>query len=278
MKTIPVSLIVATLLTPAAVSAQTEGGESGSSHRGEDGKRGGQPAFMEAWKAADKDSDGSLSETEFSGLPRIQGIPEEKRVNLFKRLDKNTDGKLDRQELGQMGRGHDGQGPPMQRLWELDADRSGGVSFEEFKAGRVHAKFDPEKQQALFRRLDSNGDGVITPADRPKPPFKRDGQRPQQKRDGERPQQKRGPGGQSDGLRMEPRQMIGQLDQNQDGMLSFGEFRIGPAVKDLTEDEQEERFEALDKDHDLKISAKDFPSPTQRDGAKRPGTPPADVE
>ncbi len=276
MKTIPVSLIVAALLARVVLSAQTEGGTPAPPRGGGDGKRGGQRPFVEAWKAADKDSDGSLSETEFSGLPRIQGIPGEKRVNLFKRLDKNTDGKLDRQELGQMGRGHDGQGPPMQRLWELDADRSGGVSFEEFKVGRVHAKLDPEKQQAVFRRLDSNGDGIITPADRPEPPFKRDGEKPQH--DGDKSQQKRSPGGQSDGLRTEPRQMIRQLDENKDGTLSFEEFRVGPAVKDLTEDEQEERFEALDKDHDLKISAKDFPTPTPREGSKRPETPPAMVD
>jgi Ca2+-binding EF-hand superfamily protein len=269
MKTIPVSLIVATLLVPVVVSAQTRGGSSGPLHGGGDGKRDGPRPFLEAWKAADTDSDGSLSETEFSGLPRMQRIPEEKRGILFKRLDKNTDGKLDREELGQMSRGHDGQGPPMQRLWELDADRSGGVSFEEFKAGRLHTKLDPEKQQALFRRLDSNGDGFITPADRPEPPFRRDG-------DG--PQQKRGSGGQTDGPRPESRQMIRQLDQNQDGALSFEEFRVGPVVKGLTEDEQEERFEALDKDHDLKISGKDFPPPTPHEGSKRKETPPAMVD
>lgn len=269
MKTIPVSLIVAALLAPVVAPAQTEGGRPGSPPRGGDGKRGGQRAFMESWKTADKDGDGSLSETEFSGLPRIQGLAEEKRDRLFKRLDKNTDRKLDRTELSQIGRPHEGQGPPMQRLWELDVDRSGGVSFEEFKAGRLHAKLEPEKQKTVFRRLDSNGDGVITPADKPEPPFKRDG---------ERPQQKRGPGEASGGHRVEPRQVIRQLDQDQDGALSFEEFRVGPAVKDLTEDEQEDRFEALDKDRDLKISAKDFPPPVQRDGAKRPGTPPADVE
>ncbi len=278
MKTIPVCLIVATLLAPVVVSAQSGGGPGGPQHRGGEGKGGGQRPFVEAWKAADKDSDGSLSETEFSGLPRMQGIPEEKRGNLFKRLDKNSDGKLDREELGQMGRGHDGQGPPMQRLWELDADRSGGVSFEEFKSGRVHAKLDPEKQQAVFRRLDTNGDGMITPSDKPEPPFKRDGERPQQKRDGDKSQQKRGPGGQSDGPRIESRQMIRQLDQDKDGTLTFEEFRVGPAVKDLTEDEQEDRFEALDKDHDLKISGKDFPPPTPREGAKASEMAPSVVE
>lgn len=275
MKTIPVSLIVAALLAPLVVSAQPEGSGSESTPRSEESKSGGRGAFLKTWKAADQNDDGSLSETEFSELPRIHSLPEEKRGRLFKRLDKNTDGKLDRAELRQMGRPHDGQGPPMQRLWELDADQSGGVSFDEFKTGRVHAKLEPEKQQMLFRRLDSNGDGVITPADKPEPPFKRDGEKPQPRRDGERLQLKRGLGGQSEKPRIEPRQMIHQFDQNKDGALSFEEFRASPAVNDLTEDEQEDRFEAIDKDHDLKISSKDFPPPPPRDDAKRPEAPSA---
>lgn len=270
MKTIPVSLIIAVLLAPAVVSAQPEGDRPGAPSRGGEGKGAGHRAFVEAWKAADQDGDGSLSETEFSGLPRIQSIAEEKRGRLFKRLDKNTDGKLERAELRQMGGRQDGHGPPMRRLWELDADRSGGVSFAEFKVGRVHAKLDPEKQQAVFRRLDSNGDGVITPADKPEPRFKRDG-------NGERPPHQRGHSGPPDGARMKPLQMIRQLDQDKDGALSFEEFRSGPALKGLTEDEQEDRFESIDKDHDLKISDKDFAPPPGRDGLWNPESRPAPV-
>jgi len=44
--------------------------------------------------------------------------------------------------------------------------------------------------------------------------------------------------------------------------LAFAEFRVGPAVKDLTEDEQERRFELLDRSGDLKISRDDFPPPS----------------
>ena len=67
----------------------------------------------------------------------------------------------------------------MQRLWELDPDKSGGVSFEEFKAGRIFKKLPPE----AAGRIVSNGwtpnqDGVISPKDKPEPPFKRDGGEP----------------------------------------------------------------------------------------------------
>ena len=130
----------------------------------------------------------------------------------------------------------------MKRLWELDADKSGGISLAEFKAGEVFKKLPPEKQDAVFHRLDTDGDGVITPKDKPEPPFRRP--------------KKEGEGGEKG-----PDQINRKLDTNADGALSFEEFRVGPAVKNLTEDQQEERFEALDRNGDLKISSEDFPSP-----------------
>lgn len=217
---------------------------------------------MELWKAADTDHDGSISKAEFAMMERLQSLPEEKRGILFDRLDKNQNGSLEHGEIARMAKPREGQEPPMPRLWELDADKSGGVSFEEFKAGRIFKKLDPDKRQAVFHRLDTNKDGVISPQDRPEPPFKRDGAKPRPKRPDAKPE----------GPRMEPRQIIRQLDQDKDGSLTFEEFRVGPAVRDLGEDEQEDRFEALDKNHDLKITAEDFPrgEPKRPKGPKNP--------
>jgi Ca2+-binding EF-hand superfamily protein len=58
-----------------------------------------------------------------------------------------------------------------------------------------------------------------------------------------------------------PESISARLDLNGDGALSFEEFRVGPEVKDLSEDEQEERFELLDRNGDLKISPQDSPPP-----------------
>jgi hypothetical protein len=92
---------------------------------------------------------------------------------------------------------------------------------------------------------------VITPTDRPKPHFNRPDGKPRPNRpDGKTP-------GNGDG----PEQINRKLDANGDGALSFEEFRAGPAVKNLTEDEQEERFELLDRNGDQKISPEDFPPP-----------------
>lgn len=268
MKTIPVSLIVAGFLTPAMCVAQAEdGGPGGPPPRAGEGPHGGHRPFVEAWKAADKDADGFISREEFGLIPRIQGLPEEKRAGLFTRLDKDADGKLDRGELGRIGRPREGSGNRMPRLWELDVDKSGGVSFEEFKAGRVFQKLAPEKQQAVFHRLDTNGDGMITPKDNPEPPFRHDRGNPRPKRQED---------GKPDVPRVEPRQLIRQLDQDGNGTVTFEEFRAGPRVRDLTEDEQEDRFEALDKNHDLKITVEDFPPPAPHREPKRPmGPPPA---
>lgn len=220
------------------------------------GQRKSDHPFFEAWKAVDSNRDGFISKEEFGLMPRIQNLPEEKRDHLFTRFDKDDDGKLSWGELGRIGKSpRDGQAdPPMKRLWELDADKSGGISLEEFKAGELSMKLPAEKQQAVFSRLDTDGDGVITPKDRPEPHFKRPDGKPRLNRpDGKPPEQDVGPG-----------QINRKLDVNADGSLSFEEFRVGPAVRNLTEDEQEDRFEFLDQNGDRKISPEDFPSsPTE---------------
>jgi Ca2+-binding EF-hand superfamily protein len=162
---------------------------------------------------------------------------------MFKRLDKNSDARLSLEELSELGKRQPGF--PMKRLWELDADKSESISFEEFKTGPISQKLPLEKQQEVFKKLDTDGDGLITKKDRPNPP-----KRPEEK---PRPNRPKAPN--------EPPKLNLKLDLNGDGVLSFDEFRKGPAVKNLDEDQQEERFEALDKNNDLQLSPADFPAP-----------------
>lgn len=242
MKTIPVYFLVTGVLLPTLCLAQP------TDHPpGEHGERHGPIRhFIEAWKLADTDHDGFISAAEFAAMPRVQNLPAEKRDNLFKRLDKDADGKLSRDELGQLAK-MDDPGSTRQRLWELDTDHSGGISFEEFKAGHYIMKLPPEKQLELFKRLDTDGDGMITPKDHPQPPFKHpDGQHPDHRPEAD-----------------EPGRINHKLDLNGDGALSFEEFRAGPAVKNLTEAEQLARFKLLDRNGDQKISPEDFPQPAR---------------
>jgi Ca2+-binding EF-hand superfamily protein len=247
MKTIPVSLIVAGLLTPVLLKAQSPDGPQGNAGRDGEAWKTRQREFVKAWKAADKDADGFISREEFDAMPRIGNLPEDKRPMVFERLDKNADGKLGRDELKWTGRPDEGQRP---RLAEQDADKSGGVSLEEFKTGPTFQKLSPEKQAEIFQRLDSDHDGQITPKDRPQPPFKPDGKKPHPHH-----------GSGKSGGQQDPRRMIRQLDRNDDEALSFEEFRAGQMVRDLSEDEQEDRFEAMDKNNDQKLTPEDFPSP-----------------
>jgi Ca2+-binding EF-hand superfamily protein len=206
---------------------------------------------MAAWKTADADGDGTISQEEFEAMPRVRNLPEDKRVHLFKRLDKSGDGKLSREELGRLGKSPDGDGPPMKRLWELDVDKSGGVSYQEFKTGGFFKKLPPEKQEMVFKRLDTDGDGVISPKDRPDAPFK--------KSDGRRGQKAERAMNDGNGPADKPGEINKKLDLNGDGALSFDEFRVGPAMKGLSEDQQEDRFELLDRNGDGKISPEDIP-------------------
>ncbi len=258
MKTIPVSLIIAGLLAPLIAKAQTPGDSQGDAGRDGEAWKARQRQFAETWKAADKDGDGFISREEFDAMPRIGNLPEDKRPRIFERLDKNADGKLGREELKWTGRPHDGQRPHLPRLWELDTDKSGGVSLDEFKAGRMFQKLPPERQAEIFQRLDSDHNGQITPKDRPQHHFKPE--------DG-KPHPRQGPGEQPD-----PRRIIRQLDKDGDGSLSFEEFRAGPMVRDLSEDEQEDRFETMDKNGDQKLTPEDFPPPP-REGAPEEGKP-----
>ena len=256
MKTIPVSFLIAGMLLPVVCDAQMQDPPKEPPADPKGGRHSVERPFVEAWERADQDRDEFISKSEFEAIKRIANLPEEKRLNLFNRLDKDNDGKLSREELGRFGKPQEGQKErPMKRLWELDTDKSGGISFEEFKNGPLFMKLPAEKQEALFRRLDTDGDHFITPKDRPDMETKHpDGKQRPNRPDGSHPHPE-------ENRQESPEAMISHLDSNGDGSLSFAEFRLGPAVKNLTEDEQEKRFNELDRNGDLQISFGDFGPP-----------------
>jgi Ca2+-binding EF-hand superfamily protein len=200
------------------------------------------------------DHDGKISKEEFKAMSRLQKLPEEKQDRIFSRLDKDGDGALSRDEIGGFGRPRDGK--PMRRLWELDTDKSGGISPDEFNRGQFFKKLPAAKREGMFRRLDTDGDGLITPKDKPEPPPNRDGK-------GKKGRKRDKGSKERDAAGLQAR-MIEGLDADGDGKLTFAEFRIGPPVKDFTEDEQEDLFEKLDRNHDHQISREDLPPPVSK--------------
>lgn len=187
-------------------------------------------------------------------MERLEKLAEEQRAALFNRLDKDGNGIIDKREI-QQGRPPHDRKPPMPPIWELDKDSDGGVSFEEFKAGEFFSKLNAEKQQRIFTRLDSNQDGRITPEDRPE----------------------RRPGGGEDrkGKRLNPRQMLRELDGNQDGGVSFEEFSANPRLQRMPEQMKREKFNALDRNADGQIDRRDFPKrDATTDGSRGEGRGP----
>lgn len=251
MKTTPSSLVLAGLWLPAVCLAAPERPPGAGPAEGEGVRCGPQPQFLEAWKTADTDGNGVISEPEFAAMKRIAKLPEEKRAELFKRLDKNRDGGLSRDEIGRLVRPQDGKHQMMPRLWELDKDKSGSISLEEFKAGEFVRKLAQEQQEALFRRLDVNRDGAISPQDHPA-----------------------GPHAGPPGPPRDPRHFLRMLDKDGDGSLTPEEFQKAPFVSELDKTEQKERFDKSDRNKDGKIDASEFAHPEHKTESKPHPEPP----
>lgn len=252
------------LLLGTAMAQEPKPGDSppppGDKPRGDGGPNRGRPGgkerggrMVELWKKADTDGDGFISAAEFATMERPGQLPEDKRNEIFKRLDKNGDGRISTDELPRRPQG-DGM-PPLE---QVDADKDGRIVFEEFKNLGFVAKLPEERQRKIFGRMDRDGDGALTPKDRPEGP----------PHDGRRDGKGDGKGGRGGN----PRELIRKLDQNGDGALNFEEFRKAGFLKDKSEDEQEDSFEKMDRNKDLKIDGSDFPPPA--DGPKSDGPRP----
>lgn len=85
--------------------------------------------------------------------------------DVFKRFDKNSDGRLDKQEIEDMMRYIGKGGIDGQKLVDnFDEDGDGGVDLEEFRNlyGLSAAGSDQTKLHKIFQKFDTSGDGMIS--------------------------------------------------------------------------------------------------------------------
>lgn len=145
--------------------------EGGGEGERKEGRRGGGGKDGEGmFRRMDQDGDGGISRAEFFSAPRVERLPEEQRGLIFMRLDENGDGVVSRQEIRRVRDDEERERRAMGDFRKLDADGSGGLSFEEFSKGEFFAKLPEERRREIFSRMDTDGSGEITAEDRPKGP------------------------------------------------------------------------------------------------------------
>ncbi|MCC6144617.1 MAG: EF-hand domain-containing protein [Candidatus Hydrogenedentes bacterium] len=184
-------------------------------------------------RKADTDGDKAVSKEEFGkAFPKA-------RDDAFGRMDTNKDGKLTPED--RTAGGGQGRMDMMKRMKAADKDQDGAVSEEEYKAAFPNAPAN------RFKTLDRNGDGKLTPADRPEQGAK--------------------PGaaaaGQAEGKGI--RHLIEDADSDKDGSVTYEELTAKKAGF------PKEQFDRLDRNDDGKLSKADMRQ--QQPGKKQADKP-----
>lgn len=108
---------------------------------------------------------GPVTFEQFSKQPRVQRLDEERRRQLFERLDQNGDGKLDKEDSP---RKRVEGGPENRPEPKFDTDQDGKISLSEFRQGPRQKMLSEDESAMRFKELDKNNDGFLSREDRPK--------------------------------------------------------------------------------------------------------------
>ena len=224
MNSVCKSLLLLLALTPRLcaqkdVSADT-GKQPGVNQRGtQAGHAVRSPAEKGFIARYDKNGDQVVSFAEFGSVGRAASLDEPGRRRLFNHLDKNGDGKIMRGEVPRPA-------PPLDRGHDLNGD--GKISLDEFRRNPRVKGLSPDRIKTMFSRMDRNGDKVLTPVDFPRRSI----------------------------MPLKPNELQ-RLDSNEDGGVSFEEWRIADRHQDVPLEELGKRFRKLDRNRNGLIEGAD---------------------
>lgn len=132
---------------------------------------------------------GPMNYEQFAAQPRIKKMSEERKQELFKRLDRNQDGQLSHEDSRRRQRpprdrdrdrerGPNREAAPFPRRPLEDSNKDGQISFQEFYAHPPHQKLGEDEAEDRFEAIDSNQDGQLSPEELQenvdRPPRKKD--------------------------------------------------------------------------------------------------------
>jgi Ca2+-binding EF-hand superfamily protein len=118
---------------------------------------------------SDADGNGEITFEEFKKSDRVAKMPLARKREIFDKMDRNKDGVLNGADW--KGRRERGRGP-WHAVENLDANKDGKISLEEFRKHPRHADTSEERQTKQFQNLDKNKDGFLEKSERPMGPPK----------------------------------------------------------------------------------------------------------
>jgi len=111
--------------------------------------------------SADQNKDERISREEFAEHPHFARLSEERRSELFRRLDRNADGFLDKKD----GRRHGPRGGrklPRLKIKGLDLDENGSLSWGEFQNAPAILPLPEKEKRQIFNRFDRDRNREIS--------------------------------------------------------------------------------------------------------------------
>ena len=114
---------------------------------------------------ADKDKNGRVSHDEFMATPPSSKADLERLKKMFDRMDRNSDGFLDRKDQAPNGgrkRAPGEKRSPRIDFSKLDLNQDGAVSREEFHKHPGHQLIPEQERRQRFERIDEDENGKLS--------------------------------------------------------------------------------------------------------------------